>query len=188
MSGTLTLRGALDTVGQSLNAEIAAAIGVDNSAIVTVCPYGTALGAFAIAVLGDAAEYGIDAQVSDAVGYSFTATADESVDMGFVLHASGAETVDGNGASVDRGALSSNGGVAVIHSTAYAGLTGALIKVQHSTDNSAWSDLVSFTNITGVSSERKFIAKATTVNRYVRVVTDVTGTGSVTFLVAFAPR
>lgn len=188
MSGTLTLRGPQDSTGQTLHGEIAAAIGVDNSVIATVCPYGTAIGSFAITVLGDPAEWGIDAQVADAVGYSFTATADESVDMGFVLHALGAETVDGNGASVDRGALSLNGGVAAIHTTAYAGLTGAIIKVQHSTDNSTWADLITFTNITGVSSERKFLAKGTTVNRYVRVVTDVTGTGSVTFLVAFAPR
>jgi hypothetical protein len=47
---------------------------------------------------------------------------------------------------------------------------------------------VSFTNVTAVTSERVKVANGTTVNRYLRVVTDVTGTGSVTFLVAAAPR
>ena len=190
MSGTLALRGPQDSVGQTLANEIRDAVGVDNAFIATVLPYGNTLGAFALTVLGDPSELAIDAAVSDAVGFAFTATADESVDMGFVVHATGPETVDGNGASVDRGVGggTANGGVAVIHTTAYAGLTGAVIKIQHSTDNATWNDLVTFTNITAISAERKFIAAGTTVSRYVRAVTDVTGTGSVTFLVALAPR
>lgn len=190
MSGTLALRGPQDSAGQTLAGEIAGAIGVDNSFIATVCPYGNTLGAFALTVLGDPSEFSIDASVTDAVGFAFTATADESVDMGFIVHASAAETADGNGAAVDRGVGggTANGGVAAIHTTAYSGLTGAVIKIQHSADNSTWADLVTFTNITAVSAERKFIAAGTTINRYVRAVTDVTGTGSVTFLVALAPR
>lgn len=188
MAGSLTLRGPQDSVGQDLHGEVASAVGVDNVLVATVCPYGTTLGALAVTVLGDVSEWAIDATVTDAVGFSITSVADESVDMGFVLHALAAETADGNGTAVDRGAGTANGGVAVLHATAYSGLTSAALKVQHSTDNSIWADLVSFTSITAVAAERKFIAAGTTVNRYVRVVTDVTGTGSVTFLVAFAPR
>lgn len=190
MSGTLTLRGPQDSTGQTLHGEITAAAGVDNSLLVTVCPYGTAIGLFAMTVLGDISEHAVDASVSDAVGFTMSATADESVDMGFIVHALGAETADGNGTAVDRGVGSATmgGAVAVIHATAYSGLTSAAIKIQHSTDNSTWADLVAFTNVTAVSAERKFLAAGTTVNRYVRAVTDVTGTGTVTFLVALAPR
>lgn len=190
MSGSLVLRGPQDSVGQDLHAQIAAAIGQDNLFLATVLPYGTAIGQFAVTVLGDISENTIDATVSDAVRFATTATADESVDMGFIVHALGAETVDGNGTTVDRGVgiTSANGGIAVLHATAYSGLTSAALKIQHSTDNSSWSDLVSFTTITAIAAERKTVAVGTTVNRYVRVVTDVTGTGSVTFLVAFAPR
>lgn len=190
MSGSLVLRGPQDSVGQDLHGELTAAAGVDNSLLVTVCPYGTAIGLFSMTVLGDIAEHAIDASVSDAVGFTMTAQADESADMGFIVHALGAETVDGNGTSVDRGALgaTANGGVAALHVTAFSGLTSAALKIQHSTDNSSWSDLVSFTSVTAVTSERKLIAAGTTVNRYVRAVTDVTGTGSVTFLVALSPR
>lgn len=192
MSGTLGLRGpqnADPTLG--LTAEIQAAIGVDNAFLATCLPDGTAIGKPALFILGDPTEYTVDAAVADAVGMTFSAAADESAEMGYVIHALGAETVDGNGTAVDRGTVSTpstRGLVAAIHVTAYAGLTGAAIKIQHSPDNAAWADLVAFTNITAIGQERVRVATGTTVNRYLRVVTDVTGTGSVTFLVAAAPR
>jgi len=190
MSGSLVLRGPQDSVGQSLHAQIAAAIGVDNNFLATVCPDGPTLGAFAMTVLGDVNEHTIDASVSDAVGFAMTAQADESVDMGFLAHALGAETVDGNGTAVDRGVGSATGGggVGVLHVTAFSGLTSAALKIQHSTDNSVWADLITFTSVTAVGAERKFLAPGTTINRYVRAVTDVTGTGSVTFLMQLSPR
>lgn len=193
MSGTLALRGPYDndpTTG--LHKEIRDAVGVDNVFLCSCFPDGTAVGKPAFFVLGDPTDHAIDASVSDAVGYTMSAQADESVEMGYVLHALGAETVDGNGTTVDRGASpltpTTHGLVASIHVTAYSGLTSAAIKIQHSTDASSWADLVSFTSITAIGFERVKVADGTTVNRYLRVVTDVTGTGSVTFLVSAAPR
>ncbi len=162
-------------------------------------PRGLAIVAAALFGMGDPTDWAIDSQVADAVGFTFAAQADEGVDFGYVLHALGAETVDGNGTAVDRGvslsivtgspvAYSVHGAMAAIHVTAYSGLTSAAIKIQHSTDNSVWADLVAFTSVTAIGSERVKVADGTTVNRYLRVVTDVTGTGSVTFLVACAPR
>lgn len=197
MSGSMALRGPQSsdqTVG--LIKEITDAIGVDNSFLATTLPDGVAIGKPAFFVVGDLTEYAVDAAVADAVGMTLAAQADESVEMGYVVHALAAETADGNGTAVDRGvnlgagpvAFTTRGLVAAIHVTAYSGLTGAAIKIQHSTDNSVWADLVAFTNVTAITSERVKILGATTVNRYLRVVTDVTGTGSVTFLVAAAPR
>lgn len=193
MSGSLALRGPQDddeTAG--LTKEITDAIGVDNSFLATCLPDGTAIGKPAFFCVGDPSEWSIDAAVADAVGYTFSAAADESVEMGYVVHALAAETADGNGTAVDRGASpltpTTRGAVVAIHVTAYSGLTSAAIKVQHSTDNSVWADLVAFTSVTATGSERKLVATGTTVNRYLRVVTDVTGTGSVTFLVSVAPR
>jgi len=191
MSGSVTVRGPQDSTGQSLHAQIAAAIGVDNAFLATICPDGTALGSFAMTVLGDVSEYAIDASVSDAVGFTMTAAADESVDMGFLVHGLTAETVDGNGTAVDRGVgvTTTGGGVGVLSVTAFTGLTSIGVKIQHSTDNVSWFDLITFTSVTATATaERKFLAAGTTVNRYVRAVTDVTGTGSATFLVALSPR
>jgi hypothetical protein len=190
MGGSLVLRGPQDSVDQDLHAEIAAAVGVDNAFLATLCPYGTSIGQFSMSILGDLSEHTVDGQVSSAVGFSMTASADESVDMGFLVHGLTAETADGNGTSVDRGASSATtgGGVATLHLTAYSGFTSVGVKIQHSTDNSSWSDLVSFASATDVVAERVFLATGTTINRYVRTVTDVTGTGSATFLVALSPR
>jgi hypothetical protein len=191
MSGGIKLTGPQDAAGQNLYAEVAAAVGVDNSLQVIVCPEGTAIGKPALFTIGDLSDWTIDGSVKDAVGCSLMATADDSVALGFVVHALAAETVDGNGTSVDRGTVgtpSTHGAEVAISCTAYSGLTSAAIKIQHSVDNSTWADLVSFTTLTAVGSERKLVADGTTVNRYVRVVTDVTGTGSATFLVAMAPR
>lgn len=186
--GQLSLKGPQDSTGQSLHGEIAAAVGVDNGIIITICPYGTAAGQSAMTAVGDLSEWTIDAAVADAVATSATLVADEMVDAGFVVHALGAETATGNTASIDRGAATANGGVAVLHATAYSGLTNAAIKVQHSVDNSVWTDLATFTIITAVGAQRLFLAAGTTVNRYVRASLTVSGAGSVTYLVALEPR
>jgi len=192
MSGSLGLRGPeqLDST-TGLQVELQASIGVDNNLLITCLPEGVAIGKPAFFAVVDPTDYAVDASVADAVGMTFTAQPDESVEMGYTIHALAAETVDGNGTAVDRGTVSTpstRGLVAAIHVTAYSGLTSAALKIQHSVDNSVWADLVAFTLVTGLTSERVKVATGTTVNRYLRVVTDVTGTGSVTFLVAAAPR
>lgn len=193
-SGTMGLRGpqqADPTTG--LTAEIQQAIGVDNSFIATCLPDGATVGKPAMFMVGDPTDYAVDASVADAVGMTFTAQADESVDMGYVLAPLQAYTVDSlTGVAVDRGASpltpTTRGLAAVVHVTAFSGFSGVLVKVQHSPDNSAWSDLATFTNITAIGRERISVPTGTTVNRYLRASVDVTGTGSVTLLVAAAPR
>ncbi len=192
-SGTLAIRGPWDsdpTTG--MHKEIADAIGVDNAFLATCLPDGVAAGKPAIFTLGDPAEWAIDAVVADAVGYTFTAQADESPEMGYVVADLVARTADGNSTVVDRGAApitpTTRGAVAAIHVTAYSGLTNVVVKVQHSADNVTYADLMTFTTITGVGQEMIRVPLGTTVNRYLRVNTDVTGTGSATYLVAVAPR
>ena len=193
-SGTMGLRGPQSTDHTTgLSAEIQAAIGVDNSFAMTVLPDSDSVGKPAMFMIGDPTEYAIDASVSDAVAMSFSAAADDSVDMGFVLVPMSAITADAlTGTAVDRGASpltpTTRGLVAIVHVTAFTGFSGVVVKVQHSSDNSSWSDLATFTTITAVGSERISVATGTTVNRYLRASVDVTGTGSVTMLVAAAPR
>ena len=109
------------------------------------------------------------------------------VDNGVLLHILEAETIDEDGASVDNAASSANGGAGVLQVTAFSGLTSAVIKVQHSTDNFSGSivDLITFATVTSAPTAER-IAVAGTVNRYTRYTLDVTGTGSITFLVGFA--
>jgi hypothetical protein len=195
MAGSLALRGPQDNdPAAGLSKEITDAVGVDSAFICTCLPEGSGsiVGKPAFFMIGDISEHAIDAMVADAVGFSMSAAADESVEMGYVLHALGAETADGNGTAVDRGAApitpTTHGLMAALHVTAYTGFTTVGIKIQHSTDASSWADLATFTATTAIGAQVVKVADGTTVNRYLRVVTDVTGTGSVTFLVSAAPR
>lgn len=109
-----------------------------------------------------------------------------AVDEGVILHPLTARTVDYNHTTVDQLAGTTAGGAGYVQCTDYSGLTSAVVKIQHSTDDAIWSDLITFTNITAApASERVATAAGATVNRYVRAIVDVTGTGSITFWVGF---
>lgn len=182
--GSLQIRGMFNSAAGDLHSVISAVLGVDNALLTTLCPDGTAHGQPAIITVSDPSGYDIPANTSDAVAISVDCQPDDGVDFGWMLHDHTAETADGNGSSLDGTTSSANGAVASLHLTAYSGLTNIIVTVQHSTDNSVWTDLITFTTATAVTSERKTVTG--TVNRYVRALWDVTGSGSATFVVAFA--
>lgn len=185
-TGTMNLSGPQDSTGQGLHSQVAAAVGVDNSLILTVCPYGTAQGGMSLTALGDLSEWSVDAPLAETVRYQMTTQADEMVDIGFVVHPLQAETAAGNTAAVDRAAASAGGAAAVIHVTEFSGFTSVTAKIQHSTDNAVWSDLTTFSPTVAIGAQRLMVPG--TINRYVRSVLAVTGTGSATYLVALEPR
>jgi hypothetical protein len=96
------------------------------------------------------------------------------------------DTAATNGASIDNGASSAFGGQAYLVVTAFSG-TDVTIKLRHSTDNSTFADLISFTQITAAhKQERLSVSNSTTVNRYTRVETSTSaGFTSVSFAVVF---
>jgi len=104
---------------------------------------------------------------------------------GVILQAHTVETVDGANASVDNGASSANGGTGVLSVSQLAGLTGCVFKIQHSPDDAAWADLISFTNVTTAPNAQR-IDVTGTVDRYLRVDRNVAGTGSITALAGFS--
>lgn len=127
--------------------------------------------------------------VNDVNRVSASGKYDGGAFLGVSLHAITAETGTVNTASVDETAATTDGGWAVLHTTAYATFTSVTIKVQHSTDDSSWADLGTFTAVTAIGGEIIEIARGTTVNRYVRsIISAVGGTGSITYTVAFWRR
>jgi hypothetical protein len=153
---------------------------------VTYLPDGTAVGDAAFLMDSIRTEYSISSAVAATVDATLTTQTTGDTGYGVCLAPLAAVTADTNGSSVDNGASSGNGAVAHLHVTAYSGLTSNAIRIEHSTNNSTWTTLASFTSVTGTTSQR--LAITGTVNRYVRLVDDVTGTGSCTRLVAFARR
>jgi hypothetical protein len=73
---------------------------------------------------------------------------------------------------------------------AYSGFTNAIIKVMDSADNAAFADVTgaTFTTVTGVTEQRLEGAINAVVRQYVRVTVTTTGSGSISFAVAFARR
>lgn len=186
LAGSVGLVGNFNSGAGNISTVLDTASAAAAGLLVTVAPEGLTVGTLALISDGNVSARSVDSAVKDAVALSITGTPNDGVDMGVWLHALSAETADSNGTGVDNAASSAGGGVGVVHVTAYSGLTSIALKVQHSTDNSVWTDLVAFTSVTATTWERKLVTG--TVNRYTRAFWDVTGTGSCTFAMAFARR
>lgn len=119
--------------------------------------------------------YEVKAQVENAVEYSLALGAATAPALGISLVDLAAVSATGNTASQDNTASTANGFVAHLHITAVSGTTPSLTAVvQHSTNNSTWATLGSFTAANAVGSQ--VITGTGTVNRYVRVSWTVSGT------------
>jgi hypothetical protein len=84
-----------------------------------------------------------------------------------------------SGTAIDNGTSSANGGAGYLQVTALTlgGFTNIIHKIRHSTDNSVYVDLITFTAVTAApAAERKTVAG--TINRYTRAEYDFTGAGS----------
>jgi hypothetical protein len=102
-----------------------------------------------------------------------------------LLNSYGAFTATANGVSIDNLAATTKGGVGMIQISAVSGTTPTIVgKIQHSTDNSVWVDLITFSSANSVSAQVASVSG--TVNRYVRAQYTIAGTSpSFTFSMAF---
>lgn len=131
----------------------------------------------------------VTSATTDAVALSVSTQTDGPCDYGVSIEDITAITVDTDGTARDNAAATANGGIAQLHVTGFAGLTSDVITIEHSVDGStSWATLVTFATVTGTTSERVEVAAGVTVRRHLRVVDDVTGSGSCTRQVSFARR
>lgn len=107
-----------------------------------------------------------------------------------VLAAPVSRSSTGNGTGFDLSTLDGTNGALAFGGTAYiqalvASGSSVTVKVQHSSDNSSYPDLVTFTARTTIGAERIVTALPTTsVNKWVRAQWTI-ASGSMTFLVGF---
>lgn len=149
----------------------------DSEVIMTM---GTSRGDAACGMVADQSSYNIDRTQGSAIATTveFQTSDGEGLNWGVVL-TDGPEQTDSsatNSASVDNSTSSSNGARALI-SVESIGSGTATVKVQDSSDDAAWADLISFTAVTARTSEA--VSATGTVDRYLRVQT----TGTFTDLV-----
>jgi hypothetical protein len=181
-SGTATLSGLFDGADDTQDEQVQAAFGSPSVTNALV-----ALGGLTIGVPGYAgrvwdSQYEQGASFDGLVTFGASLAVDGGLERAISLHALAAETGTANYASVDNTASSANGGAGYIFVTAQSGTAG-VVKIQHSTDNMTWVDLITFSSLSGTSSTRTAVTG--TVNRYVRAALTTAST-SITFQVSFA--
>ena len=183
--GSVSFQGLWDATAVSgSDVVLDAALGTDTIITIGVGGYAT-VGDPAVMLQALNAGYQTRSSVNDAVRVVANATATPGGIRvnGKILHGLTAETTTMNGASVNNLASSAFGGVGHLHVTAFTG-TNATVKIQDSPNDAAWSDLIAFTSITGVTSER--LTDTGTVDQYVRAIISVDNFTSMTFAVSFA--
>lgn len=183
---TFSAEGVFDGDANAVDQILKEALEATSESLVAIYPHGdTAVGSagYAFRSLGTATS--AEAPVSDVVSSSaeFQNTAD--VDRCASLHPLAAETSATDGTTLDQTAGTSAGAAAHLHVTAFSG-TSVTVIVQHSTNGSAWSTLLSFTAATAAGTSER-VEVSGTVNRYVRA--SWSGTfSSATFAVAFSRK
>lgn len=180
------LQGLFDsaTGAGSLLADITSYFGSATPTAATIAPSGFAAGNPAWLLPAQTIDYQVSSTVADLVPFTLTLGAGNQPGLGICLTALAALSSTGNGTSQDNSASTANGGVAHLHVTAVSGAGASMTaKIQHSTNNSTWTDLATFSAATAVGSQTVQITG--TVNRYVRAAYTISGsTPSFTTLVA----
>ena len=125
--------------------------------------------------------YGVSSPVGDVVATSLDLQATGGFFSGVVVIASAFTATGVQGSVIDNGALTSSvGGGFIIVSSVSGTSPTAVVKIQHSADNSTYADLITFTLANSATSEIKTIAKGTTINRYIRISNTIGGSSTPT--------
>lgn len=171
--GTVSVGGFYDGSASAVDEVLSSAIGSSSDSVLSVADEGMTVGGRALVAQAIDTSY----QITGAVGDAVTVSAEFQVEgsdgsgayRGVVL--SDLTALSGTGGSfavVDNGAASSNGLVANCHTIANTAPTNIIVKIQHSSDNVTFVDLVTFTTFASTGSEHKVTSG--TVNRYLKAI------------------
>lgn len=184
----------------ALDARFNSALAASTQPIVTYGPEGDTLGRRARMWRQETVEYAAMSPVSDLVKVSAAGQMSGRQDSGVWLHALAARTsTSSTFASVDSGydAGTTGGGVAHLHVTADSTLTSVVVKVQHSSAESAstasWADLITFSGFdesTAALAAQRSTVSGTVKRRTRTIISTFTGGTAKTaaIAVAFARR
>jgi len=155
---------------------------------VVLVPLGSAVGSKSAALVAKQADYSVNSAVGSPVTASATFSSNATpTEFGTMVTAfDDTITSSTSGSSVDDSAATSNGGSWVYQILAFSAVGGNarwLVNLQHSSDDSSFSDVIS-AYVTAVGAARGEFTG--TLNRYVknRVVLDASS-GSITFAIGY---
>lgn len=193
--GTVSLSGMFDNTAGAIDDHVQAATGQENQ-VFTIEPAGSAAGQPAQLIQGQLTSYDVTSAVGDIVTITAEIQASGSlgsINGGKVISSSAVNLTASNSAAsttgIDFSAGATNGAIGHLHVTENSANNILGVRLQHSTDNSTFTDLITFTNVAASTATSQRSEVAGTVNRYVRaVVTSSITAGSATYNVSFARR
>jgi hypothetical protein len=184
---TISVEGLFDGTADKVDEVLAPILGASAKSVWTILQGGDVLGGRGVGVDGIETAYEVTSPIEDAVQVTAEAQSSSGRDGIIVHHALAARTSDFDGAGVDGGAASTNGGIGYMHVTDYSGFSSVVIKIQDSADDISYADLLTFSAVSSAPlAERQAVAG--TVRQYTRVAIDVTGIGSITLFAGFGRK
>ena len=180
----------------ALDIKISNALAASSEPIVTFGPEGDALGRRTRMWRQETVEYTAQAPISDVLKWSGKGQVSGYFDAGVSLNPVGTPiTSTGAQAAVDSGAAGGTvgGGVGHFHMFAQGTISTFQARIQHSSNGSAWADLITFSSCQSTTQAGKSVQRTTvagTVKQQVRLnIPTFTGAGkTATIWVAFARR
>lgn len=190
---TFSLAGLFSGAADEIDEQLAAIIGQAQEYAFTYAPEQMTFGRRVYIASVDTVSYEVSSPLTDMVGTSAEFQASAGAFSGNSLHDLTAESATNNSTNLDNTVSSAFGAIASLHLVTNTRDAGSIVvKVQHSPDNSVWTDLITFTSVSaGAANTSGQIGTVTgTVNRHLRSLWTVTGgtTGSYTFVVACARK
>lgn len=174
--------GAVDGVEQVLHT----AMDADPTTIV-VCPQGDVAGNVAYGLQTLQTKLATEASKDDIVTLANELQSLADADRLLIHHILSTEVATGNGAGIDNGAQTTNGGVGFLHVPDIAGITNLAVVVQDSADGSSWATILTFAGVTADRNAQR-VAITGTVRRHTRAIWTFTGAGSAQFFVGFGRK
>jgi hypothetical protein len=168
-NGTFNGEGLFDGTPDAVDEALAAAMEHGAECILTYLPAGDGLGNRGKGMDGDESTYSLTSPVDGLTTVTMAIQSSVGSEALQVLHPLGTITATANGTGVDQTAQSLDGGVGYLQVTNVDRTDGdetLTVKVQDSTDNVVFVDLITFAAATGRGAQR--VAVTGTVERYVR--------------------
>ncbi len=186
--GTISTSGMFDSSAGASDPVLRGMIQQEDNTF-TVLPEGVARGNRAVLANGELTSYEVSSPVADVVAISAEIQADGGLLNGLDLTGQQIVSASGVTTEVNNGASTANGALFNLHVTANDRDGATTIKVQHSSDNVSYVDLVTFTSVSASTTVGETITSTGTVNQYLRAEHTLAGSsGSVTYYVAAARR
>jgi len=186
--GTISAAGMFDGSASAVDQTLTNTLGATAADVITYAPDGAVIGRRSYSAAVRETSYEVTSPVGDVVAVSLEVQADGGVNPGYLLGAATTVAASGVGTSIDN-TTSSTDGVGYVHFYSNSRDGSSTFKVQHSSDNSTFVDLITFTSVSASTTGGERIAVSGAVNRYVRASHVPGGTsGSVTYTMAFARK